>query len=138
LTPIIPFLEELQKEGESGRNKINRYTYYLTVPLAFLQAIGQIRLVGFSLGAGGLEYIMPNFGFEAGQILPTLTTLFAMLGGTMFAIWLGELITEDGIGQGISLIILAVLWLVFCRGWHPFLRQTIQRHKRYLSCWRLS
>ncbi len=48
---------------------------------------------------------MPNFGFEAGQILPTLTTLMAMLGGTMFAIWLGEMITEDGIGQGISLII---------------------------------
>lgn len=105
LTPIIPQLQELASEGETGRNKMNRYTYYLTVPLALLQAIGQIRLVGFSLGAGGMEFIMPNFGFEAGTILPTLTTLFAMLGGTMFAIWLGELITEDGIGQGISLII---------------------------------
>ena len=105
LTPIIPYLEELQSEGESGRNKINRITYYLTVPFAILQAIGQIRLVGFSLG-GGLEQIMPNFGFAtASQILPTITTLMAMVGGTMFAIWLGELITEDGIGQGISLII---------------------------------
>lgn len=104
ITPIIPQLKELQSEGESGRNQINRYTYYLTVPLAFLQAIGQIRLVGFSL-PGGLESIMPNFGFTAGDILPTLTTLIAMVGGTMFAIWIGERITEEGVGQGISLII---------------------------------
>lgn len=107
ITPIIPYLEELQSEGESGRNKINRLTYYITVPLALLNAVGQIRIVGFSLGAtGGLEQIMPNFGFAtASQILPTVTTLLAMVGGTMFAIWLGELITEDGIGQGLSLII---------------------------------
>jgi len=104
LTPIIPQLEELQSEGETGRNKLNRYTYYLTVPLAFLQAIGQIRLVGVSL-AGGVESIMPNFGFGASELLPTLTTLVAMVGGTMFAIWIGERITEEGVGQGISLII---------------------------------
>jgi preprotein translocase subunit SecY len=104
LTPIIPQLEELQAEGESGRNKINRITYYLTVPLALLQAVGQIRLIGFSI-PGGLETIMPNFGMSPESILPTLTTLLAMTGGTMFAIWLGEQITEDGIGQGISLII---------------------------------
>ena len=104
LTPIIPQLEELAAEGESGRNKINKITYYITIPLAFLQAIGQIRLIGFSL-PGGLETLMPYFGFGAGTILPTMTTLLAMVGGTMFAIWIGELITEDGIGQGISLII---------------------------------
>lgn len=104
LTPIIPQLEELAAEGESGRNKINKITYYLTVPLAFVQAVGQIRLIGFSL-PGGLESIMPNFGFTPDNLLPTLTTLIAMVGGTMFAIWIGELITEDGIGQGISLII---------------------------------
>jgi preprotein translocase subunit SecY len=104
LTPIIPQLEELQAEGESGRNKINRITYYLTVPLALLQAVGQIRLIGFSI-PGGLETIMPNFGMTAENLLPTMTTLLAMTGGTMFAIWLGEQITEDGIGQGISLII---------------------------------
>ncbi len=103
LTPIIPQFEELQSEGEAGRNKLNRYTYYLTVPLAFLQAIGQIRLVGVSLG--GVEAIMPNFGFGASELLPTLTTLVAMVGGTMFAIWIGERITEEGVGQGISLII---------------------------------
>jgi preprotein translocase subunit SecY len=104
LTPIIPQLEELASEGESGRNKINRITYYMTVPLALLQAVGQIRLIGFSL-TGGVEQIMPNFGFSGPDLLPTITTLIAMTGGTMFAIWIGELITEDGIGQGISLII---------------------------------
>jgi len=104
LTPIIPQLEELSQEGESGRNRINRITYYLTVPLALLQAIGQINLIGTSL-TGGLESVMPNFGFTGPDLLPTLTTLFAMTGGTMFAIWIGEQITQDGIGQGISLII---------------------------------
>ncbi|MCP4420508.1 MAG: preprotein translocase subunit SecY [Chloroflexi bacterium] len=108
LTPIIPQLQEMDSEGESGRNRKNRITYYMTIPLSLLQAVGQIRIVGFSLGAGGadgLSQIMPNFGFTPEQILPTLTTLLAMMGGTMFAIWMGELITEDGIGQGISLII---------------------------------
>ncbi len=108
LTPIVPQLQELSQEGESGRNKINRLTYYLTVPLSLLQAIGQIRLIGFSLGGGGadgLATIMPNFGLSGGNILPTTMTLVAMLGGTMFALWLGEMITEDGIGQGVSLII---------------------------------
>lgn len=108
LTPIIPQLQEMDSEGESGRNRKNRITYYMTVPLSLMQAVGQIRLVGFSLGAGGadgLAQIMPNFGFTPELLLPTLTTLLAMMGGTMFAIWMGELITEDGIGQGISLII---------------------------------
>lgn len=108
LTPIIPQLQEMDSEGESGRNRKNRITYYMTVPLSLLQAVGQIRLVGFSLGPGGadgLAQIMPNFGFGPEQLLPTFTTLLAMMGGTMFAIWMGELITEDGIGQGISLII---------------------------------
>jgi preprotein translocase subunit SecY len=108
VTPIVPQLQELQSEGEQGRNKINRITYYMTVPLAFLQAVGQIRLIGFSFGAdpSALRAILPNFGFSsATDILPTMTTLLAMVAGTMFAIWLGERITENGIGQGISLII---------------------------------
>jgi preprotein translocase subunit SecY len=104
LTPIIPQLEELQSEGESGRNKINRITYIMTVPLAILNAVGQINLIGSTI-QGGLATIMPNFGFSGPDILPTLTSILAMVGGTMFAIWIGELITEDGIGQGISLII---------------------------------
>ncbi len=108
LTPVIPALEEMASEGESGRNRMNKITYYLTVPLALLQAIGQINLVGLSFGGGDnvIQQIMPNFGFTSPEnILPTLTTLLAMVGGTMFAIWLGEQITQSGVGQGISLII---------------------------------
>lgn len=104
LTPIVPQLEEMASEGEQGRNRLNKLTYYMTVPLALLQAVGQIRLIGFSLG--DLSQIMPFFGFTpASNILPTLTTLLSMTAGTMFAIWLGEQITEEGIGQGVSLII---------------------------------
>ncbi|MCA9979254.1 MAG: preprotein translocase subunit SecY [Anaerolineales bacterium] len=108
LTPIIPYLEELSQEGEQGRNQITRITYYLTVPLAIAQAVGQIRLIGLTYGSGEdiLSFIMPNFGFTAVEnILPTITTITAMVAGTMFAVWLGEQITESGIGQGISLII---------------------------------
>lgn len=104
LTPIIPQLEEMASEGEQGRNRLNKLTYYITVPLALLQAVGQIRLIGFSLG--DLSQIMPFFGFTpASNLLPTFTTLLSMTAGTMFAIWLGEQITEEGIGQGVSLII---------------------------------
>ena len=107
LTPIIPQLEELDSEGESGRNKKNQITYYITIPLALVQAYGQITIIGASLGLSGdqLQSILPNFGFSPENLLPTLTTLIAMTGGSFFAIWLGNLITEDGIGQGVSLII---------------------------------
>lgn len=104
LTPIVPYLEELDSEGESGRNKKNKITYYLTVPLAIVQAVGQINLLGFSYGS--VTAVMPNWGLgSATQILATSTTMFAMVAGTMFAIWLGERITEEGVGQGVSLII---------------------------------
>jgi preprotein translocase subunit SecY len=104
LQPIVPALEELAREGEAGRNKMNMYTYYLAIPMAALQAIGQIRL--FSAGAltGGYP-IMPNFGFSGENLLPSITVLATMTAGTMFAIWLGELITEQGIGNGLSVII---------------------------------
>lgn len=105
LTPIIPYLEELSQEGESGRNRINKITYYMTVPLAIVQAIGQIQLIGFQY-PGGVSQVLPRFGLSsAANILPTLMTVAAMMGGTMFAIWLGERITEEGVGQGVSLII---------------------------------
>ena len=104
LTPLIPQLEEMQQEGESGRNRINRITLYITIPLALVQAIGQIQLIGSSVGS--VEAIMPNYGFgNPATILPTLVTLISMVAGTMFAMWLGELITDNGIGQGVSLII---------------------------------
>jgi preprotein translocase subunit SecY len=97
LVPIIPRLEELQKEGEAGRNKLNQYQYYLTVPLAALQAVGQIRL----LQSGTSQPIIPNFGMN----LTGITTVVTMTAGTMFAIWLGELISEQGIGNGLSIVI---------------------------------
>jgi preprotein translocase subunit SecY len=101
LTPIIPALEELQKQGEAGRNKLNQYQYYLTIPLALLQAYGQVKMLQLSYGVIDEN----NFGFTVEALLPTISTLFTLVGGTMFAIWLGELITNDGIGNGLSVII---------------------------------
>lgn len=101
LVPIIPSLQALQREP-GGQDKIQRYTYYATIPMALLQAFGQIQVFNQLLG-GGLE-IIPGFGSE---VLLTLSVLATMTAGTMFAVWLGELITEQGIGNGISLIIFA-------------------------------
>jgi preprotein translocase subunit SecY len=98
LTPIIPQLEELAKEGEAGRNKINQYTHLLTIPLAFLQGFAQATLLQ-------RQGVISNFGLAPATLLPTLATLSALTAGTVFAIWLGELISEQGIGNGISLII---------------------------------
>ncbi len=108
LIPIIPRLEEMAKEGESGRRKINRLTYLATVPMAMLNAIGQVSIfeqIG-SRATSGLGRVLPSWGLvPAENILPTLVTIITMTAGTMFAIWLGELITEQGIGQGLSIII---------------------------------
>jgi preprotein translocase subunit SecY len=98
LQPIIPQLEELAKEGEAGRQKLNQYTYWLTVPMAALQAYGQVFFIG---GQGG---IIRNFGFPA-YPLETIAALATMTAGTVFAVWLGELISEEGIGNGVSIII---------------------------------
>ena len=99
LQPIIPALENLAKEGEAGRNKLNQYTYFLTIPLCALSAFG----LGMQMQAQG---VATNFGLSGSALLPTATTIITMTAGTMFAIWLGELITERGIGQGLSIIIL--------------------------------
>jgi preprotein translocase subunit SecY len=100
LVPIIPRLEELAKEGEAGRQRLNLYTHILTVPLAALQAYGQG--VVFSQGN---PPIIRNFGLTPEGWLPTLSIVLTLTAGTMFAMWLGELITEGGIGNGISIII---------------------------------
>jgi preprotein translocase subunit SecY len=101
LTPIIPALENLQKEGEQGRNRLNQYTWYLTVPLAMLQAYGQAVIMTQISGVSILE----NFGFREAP-LTTVSILITMTAGTLFAVWLGELISEQGIGNGTSIIIL--------------------------------
>jgi len=102
LQPIIPALERVAAEGEAGQRKINQWTYYVAIPLGLLQAFSQARI--FS-GSGGTP-VLPHFGFSPPEnILPTVSVLVAMSAGTMFAIWLGDLITEQGIGNGLSLII---------------------------------
>jgi len=98
LQPLIPALDELSKEGEAGRNKLNQYMLWMTIPLAFLHGFGQATI----LQRGGA---LTNFGLSRATLLPTLATLATLTAGTMFAIWLGELIDEQGIGNGMSLII---------------------------------
>ncbi len=106
LIPIVPALEELSKEGESGRAKINQYTLWLTIPLALLQAIAQGTLLSSDVIAGGVA-VLPNWGFSANAWFPTVTMILGMTAGTMLGVWLGQLITEQGIGNGVSLIIFA-------------------------------
>ena len=95
LTVVVPTLEKLQKEGELGRRKITQWTRYLTIILAIAQSIAFSGVVQQS----GLAYD-PGFAFTAMTVI-TLTT------GTAFVMWLGEQITERGIGNGMSLIIFA-------------------------------
>jgi preprotein translocase subunit SecY len=105
LTPIVPALEAIAEEGQAGRDKLNRYTYYLAIPMALLNAVGQINI--FRDPTTG-QTIIPGWGFGPdSDVLLTMTVMAVMTAGTMFAIWLGELITEDGIGNGLSLIIFA-------------------------------
>ncbi len=105
MTPIIPRLNELSMEGQQGRNKINQYTHILTVPLALLQGYGQTLLFSRQPGVDG-QPLIQDFGlFSKDTWLPTLAILLSMTAGTMLLVWIGELITEKGIGNGISIII---------------------------------
>lgn len=97
LTMIVPRLEEMQKEGESGQQRINMYTRWLTVPLAFLQAYATLKL----LGQSGQPILVGLTPFKLVIIMTTVTA------GTMFLMWLGELITEKKVGNGTSLLIFA-------------------------------
>ena len=100
LTAVSPYFEQIKKEGEPGRKKINQYTRYGTVVLAALQGYGiSVGLEGTS-GAGGSAVIDPGLFFR-------MTTVITLVGGTMFLMWLGEQITARGVGNGISLIIFA-------------------------------
>ena len=104
LVPIIPALQKRMEDNpREGRQWMEKWTYYLAVPMAMLSAIGQINIFN-SIAS---QTIIP-FGFTPDLWLSSLTTLLVMTAGTMFAIWLGELISEYGIrGQGLSLIIFA-------------------------------
>ncbi len=97
MTGVIPRLQQLSREGEYGRNKINQYTRYLTVPMGFLQAYGYLALLSS-------QNVITNFDITSWT---TLTQLFSLTAGTVLVMWIGELITERGIGNGISFIIFA-------------------------------
>lgn len=101
LTKVIPSLEEIHKDGESGRRKINQWTRLITVPLAILQSIAYIYILRQSVLAGS----------TAGTVTTTpmewVLAVVAMTAGSLLLMWLGELMTEQGIGNGISLLIFA-------------------------------
>ena len=100
LTAVSPYFEQLKKEGEPGRKKINQYTRYGTVLLASLQAYGiSVGLEGMT-GSQGSAVLDPGVFFRA-------TTVITLVGGTIFLMWLGEQVTARGVGNGISLIIFA-------------------------------
>ncbi|MEZ4180201.1 MAG: preprotein translocase subunit SecY [Candidatus Doudnabacteria bacterium] len=99
LVMVVPSLTELQKEsGEAGRTKINSYTRFLTIPLTAISAFGTIRLLQSQGGADLLGVFSPFQWF---------LTLISIIAGTMFVMWIGEIISEYGIGNGLSLIIFA-------------------------------
>jgi preprotein translocase subunit SecY len=98
MTAVVPSIEELKKEGETGRKKINQYTRYLTVVLAAFQGYGIAVGLENSTSSAGSVVINPGIFFE-------VSTVITVVGGTMFLMWLGEQITQRGVGNGISLII---------------------------------
>ncbi|HEC12916.1 MAG TPA: preprotein translocase subunit SecY [Acidiferrobacteraceae bacterium] len=100
MTAVIPSLEQLKKEGESGRRKITQYTRYGTVILATFQGLG-IAIAMESQSVGSSQVVLtPGLGFK-------ITTVVTLVTGTMFLMWLGEQMTERGVGNGISLLIFA-------------------------------
>ena len=108
LQPVIPRLQALSQEGEAGRDKINQITHWLVVPLAGLQGYGQ------------LVYLQREGVIGSAAALPIITMVVSMIAGTLFCVWLGEIITQYGIGNGISIIIfggiVAGLWEMVGQG----------------------
>jgi len=100
MTAVVPSLEQLKKEGEAGRRKITQYTRYGTVLLATFQGLGISMAVESQVVGGASVVLTPGIGFK-------ITTVVTLVAGTMFLVWLGEQISERGLGNGISLIIFA-------------------------------
>ena len=98
LSSVIPHLEELTEQGEVGQAKINQYTRYLTFPMAFLQGIGMVFIMNSMLGGAAVD---------TGNRAIVLGTAFILSVGAMLLMWLGEMITEKGISNGISMLIFA-------------------------------
>jgi preprotein translocase subunit SecY len=109
LIPIVPsWQKRMQENPTEGRKWMERTTYYLVVPMSALSAFGQINIFNQLTLSSPLGRPVLDFGFSGPQLIPSLTALISMMAGTMFAIWLGELISEFGIRkQGLSLVIFA-------------------------------
>ncbi len=107
LVPIIPALQKrMEEDPREGQKWMEKWTYYLAVPMSALQAIGQVNIFNATANNIGLPSVIAEFGWA--HFLPSLTIVLSMTAGTMFAIWLGELISEFGLrNQGLSLIIFA-------------------------------
>ncbi|MGF1505431.1 MAG: preprotein translocase subunit SecY [Anaerolineae bacterium] len=103
LTPFVPALEELQKQGQQGRQIIERWTMIFSIPLAMFQSVSQVNIFASILGVPP-SAIVTGYGDDT---IVTMMVIFTMTAGTMFSIWIGELNTKDGIGNGLSLIIFA-------------------------------
>ena len=99
LQPLVPSFRALAEEGEQGRRRLQLYTHWLAIPMAFVQGYGQILFINNQSGE-----VIQGFGFD-NDAMATIATLCTLAAGTMFLVWIGELITENGIGNGISLII---------------------------------
>ncbi len=100
MQPLVPRLAALREEGEQGRRQLQVITHYVAVPMAIVQGYGQIVFINSQTGVD----VVQDFGLQ-NDLVGTIATLFTLAAGTMFLVWLGELITENGIGNGISIII---------------------------------
>ncbi len=100
MSVVVPYLEQMKKEGNSGRRKITQYTRYLTVVLCSFQSIGVSIALQNQMVSGASVVVTPGMGF-------VFTSVVTLVTGTMFLMWLGEQVTERGIGNGISMIIFA-------------------------------
>ena len=105
LVPIVPALQQkMEDDPREGQKWMEKWTYILAIPMAALQAVGQINL----FNSFAKTPVISNFGFHGSSLIPSVAIIVSMTAGTMFAIWLGELISEYGIrNQGLSLIIFA-------------------------------
>src|SRR5437660_12903502 len=109
MTVVFPYLERLQKEGELGRRKITQYTRYLTIALSIIQSFSIAETLQTAAGPNGLSMVYhPGWGF-------TLMTILTLTTGSAFIMWLGEQISERGIGNGMSLIIVVGIVVVLPR-----------------------
>lgn len=132
LTPIIPALQKrMEEDPREGRKWMEKWTYILAVPMAALQAVGQINIFNGMASSAGLPPIIDNFGLFNAYWLPSWAIITSMTAGTMFGIWLGELISEFGIrNQGLSLIIFAG---IVARIPQTFLQLWADEQNRYIS-----